>query len=137
MIPIIILSIVALAILLVKFWTLWRFRVQADKLWQHLHRACAGRQSFVRVAFVSQDHELVLGGSLKRPSLSIATRSAPSSTHRLERLGGEMLVAGLELYMGALATIIGVEPMLGFLGTIVGFDPSLHAMGNHGRQDYH
>ncbi len=29
-------------------------------------------------------------------------------------------MAGLESYMGALATIIGVEPMLGFLGTIVG-----------------
>ncbi len=36
MIPIIILSVVALAIILAKFWELWRFRVQLDKLWQRL-----------------------------------------------------------------------------------------------------
>src|SRR2546430_6907663 len=37
MIPIIALSIIALAIILAKFWELWRFRAQLSKLYRHLH----------------------------------------------------------------------------------------------------
>lgn len=40
-------------------------------------------------------------------------------TRRLERLGGDV-IAELESYMSALASIIGVAPMIGFLGTIIG-----------------
>jgi len=117
MIPIIILSVVALAIILAKFWELWRFRVQLDKLWQRLTTLVqdGNLSSALRV---TQNHNSALG-RLFEAALVYRGHERTEVTRRLERLGGEV-VAGLESYMGALATIIGVEPMLGFLGTIVG-----------------
>ncbi len=117
MIPIIILSVVALAIILAKFWELWRFRVQLDKLWQRLATLVqdGNLSSALRVA---QNHNSALG-RLFETAIAYRGHERTEVTRRLERLGGEV-VAGLESYMGALATIIGVEPMLGFLGTIVG-----------------
>jgi biopolymer transport protein ExbB len=117
MIPIIILSVVALAIILTKFWTLWRFRSRADTLWQRLsplvqegHLSSALR--------LSQEQNSALG-RLFETAIIHRHQERTELTHRLERSGGEV-VAGLESHLGALATIIGVEPMLGFLGTIVG-----------------
>jgi len=117
MIPIIILSVVALAIILAKFWELWRFRRQAETLWQRLTTLVqdGDLSSALRV---SQEQNSVLG-RLFEAALVYRNQERAELTHRLERLGGD-IVARLESYMGALATIIGVEPMLGFLGTIVG-----------------
>jgi len=117
MIPIIILSIVALTIVLTKFWTLWRFRVQAEKLWERLSTFL--QEGNLSAALrISREQNSALG-RLFETAIVHRHQERADLTHRLERLGGEV-VAGLESHMGALATIIGVEPMLGFLGTIIG-----------------
>jgi biopolymer transport protein ExbB len=117
MIPIIALSIIALAMILAKFWELWRFRVQLAKLTQRL--SAQVRDGNLSIALhVCREHNSPLG-RLFEAAILYRSHERAELTRRLERLGGDV-VAGLESYMSALATIIGVEPMLGFLGTIVG-----------------
>lgn len=115
--PLLLLSVAALAIILAKFWELWRFRVQLDRLSQRLRalvhegnlsvalHACRERNSPLSRLFEAA----ILYRSLERSELN----------HRLERLGADV-VADVESYMSTLATVIGVAPMLGFLGTIIG-----------------
>lgn len=117
MIPIILLSVVALAIVLTKFWTLWRFRSQADALWQRLSSLV--REGHLSSALLlTQEHNSALGRLFETAILN-RHQERTELVHRLERAGGEV-VASLESHLGALATITGVEPMLGFLGTIIG-----------------
>lgn len=115
--PIMILSVVALAVILTKFWELWRFRTQLDKLSQRLTEL-AQDGNLSSALRVSQEQKSALG-RLFEAALLYRQEERGEVTRRLERLGGDV-IASLESYMSALATIVGVEPMLGFLGTIIG-----------------
>ncbi len=117
MIPIIALSVVALSIILTKFWELWRFRAQLSRLSESLS-ALVQDGNLSGALHVCRSRNTSLSRVFEA---AIVHRSQEPAelTRRLERLGGDV-VANLESYMGALATIIGVEPMLGFLGTIIG-----------------
>ena len=117
MIPILALSVIALAIVLAKVWTFWRFRVQADNLWRRVS-LLAQEGNLASALRISQEQNSPLG-RLFEEAIVHRHQERGDLTHRLERAGGDV-VAGLEAYLGALATIIGVEPMLGFLGTIIG-----------------
>lgn len=117
MIPIIVLSIVALTIILAKFWELWRFRVRLNKLSQKLYTLV--QEGNLSAAFLSCRDDNTPLSRLFESALMHRSQERADLTRRLERLGGEV-VAELESYMNALATVIGVEPMLGFLGTIIG-----------------
>jgi len=117
MIPIIILSIVALTIILAKFWELWRFRVRLTKLSQKLTALILDGNLTTALRTCREDATTL--GRLFESAIRYRTQERSELTRRLERLGGD-IVADLESYMSALATIVGVEPMLGFLGTIIG-----------------
>jgi biopolymer transport protein ExbB len=117
MIVIIALSIIALAVILAKFWQLWRFRTQFDTLYRRLHTLVQDG-NFSIATHVCREYANTLGRLFE---IAILGRSQERSdlTRRLERLGGDV-VAELESNLSLLATIIGVAPMLGFLGTIIG-----------------
>ena len=117
MIPIIALSVVALAIILAKYWELWRLRVQLDKLCQRLSALVQDGNLSVAL-HVCRERNTALG-RLFEAAILYRSQERTELTRRLERLGGDV-VADAESYMSMLATVIGVEPMLGFLGTIVG-----------------
>ena len=117
MIPIIALSIIALAIILAKFWELWRFRTRLDKLWRRLYTLV--QEGNLPAALHACRESNTSLGRLCETAILFRSQERAELTRRLERLGGDV-VAELESYMNALATVIGVEPMLGFLGTIVG-----------------
>jgi biopolymer transport protein ExbB len=117
MIPIIILSVVAFTIILAKFWELWRFRARLDKLWQKLSALVQDGNLPAALRVCREDTTSL--GRLFESAILHRTQERSEITRRVERLGGDV-VADLESYMSALATIVGVEPMLGFLGTIVG-----------------
>lgn len=117
MFPILALSVIGLAIVLSKFWTFWRFRIQADNLWKRLS-PLAQEGNLTSALRVTREHNSSLGRLFEEAILH-RHQERGDLTRRLERAGGDV-VAGLEAYMGALATIVGVEPMLGFLGTIIG-----------------
>ena len=117
MIPIILLSIIGLALILERFWTLWRIRLDIPKFTQeiflylergHFQRALE-RCEKVRHPIADVFKLGILNRALKREEIE----------KMMEREGDEQ-VQYLERYLGALLIIVGVEPMLGFLGTIVG-----------------
>ena len=117
MIPIIGLSIIALTIVLAKFWELWRFRVRLDSLTQRLTHLA--RDGDLPIALhVCQEENAPLG-QLFAEAIFYRSLERGEITRRLERLGGKV-VASLESYLGALAAIVAIEPMLGFLGTMIG-----------------
>ena len=122
---IIALSIFALAIVLAKFWGLARFRSQLNRLCERLHLLIQGsgghldQDGTLNAALqVCREHNTPLGRLFETAFLYRLERRT-ELTRRLERFGGEV-VAGLEAYMTALASVVGVAPMLGFLGTIIG-----------------
>ncbi|MFB3887044.1 MAG: MotA/TolQ/ExbB proton channel family protein [Thermodesulfobacteriota bacterium] len=117
MVPIILLSIVGLAIILERFWTLWKIRLNIQQFAQeiflllergHFQKAVE-RCEKVRHPIADVFKLGMLNRTVKREELE----------SMMEREGDEQ-IQYLERYLGALIIIIGVEPMLGFLGTIVG-----------------
>jgi biopolymer transport protein ExbB len=117
MIPIIILSIAALTIIFAKWWELWRFRARLDNLTTKLYALV--QDGSVSGALQASRRDETSLGRVFESALVHRSQERADLTRRLERLGGDV-VADLESYMPALASVIGVEPMLGFLGTIVG-----------------
>jgi biopolymer transport protein ExbB len=117
MIPIIALSVIALAIILERFWTLWKIRIHfqqfAQEIFLYLERGlfqkALERCEKVKHPIADVFKLGILNRALKREELEAM----------MEREGEEQ-IQYLERYLGALLIIIGVEPMLGFLGTIVG-----------------
>ncbi len=117
MIPIIALSIIGLAMILERAWTLWKIRLDipqfAQETFLHLERGqfqkALERCEKVRHPIADVFKLGILNRTLKREEIE----------KMMEREGEEQ-VQYLEQYLGALIIIIGVEPMLGFLGTIVG-----------------
>jgi len=123
---IIALSVVALTIVLAKFWGLARYRAELQRLTERLQRFAydlpkeqLGKNEQVEAAIgFCREHESALGRLFEA---ALLYRSEPRTeiTRRLERHGAETVVS-LETYMTALASVVGVAPMIGFLGTIIG-----------------
>jgi biopolymer transport protein ExbB len=117
MIPIIALSIIGLAMILERVWTLWKIRLDipqfAQEIFLHLERGqfqkALERCEKVKHPIADVFKLGILNRTLKRDEIE----------KMMEREGDEQ-VQYLEQYLGALIIIIGVEPMLGFLGTIIG-----------------
>jgi len=117
MIPIILLSIVALAVILERLWRLWRIRLNIPQFAQevflylergHLQKAVE-RCKKIRHPIADLFQVGILNRNMRREDLE-----------KLMEREGEEQIHDLERYLGGLIVIIGVEPMLGFLGTITG-----------------
>ena len=117
MIPIILLSIVALALILDRLLVLWKIRLNiprfAQEVFVYLERGHL-QKALERCELVRHP----LGDVFK---LGILNRTLkPEQLEKLMEREGEEQIHSLERYLGGLIVIIGVEPMLGFLGTITG-----------------
>ena len=117
MLILIALSIIALTIVLVKFWSLWRFRADLEKLDRRVQPQLIDGNVSIALNVCREYTSPV--SRLFEAAILYRRRERSELTRRLERLGGDV-VANLESYLGVLAAIIGVAPMLGFLGTIIG-----------------
>jgi biopolymer transport protein ExbB len=117
MIPIILGSIAALAIILERAWTFWKIRLNFAQFSQEVFLSLA--KGLLHEALEQCDHvKHPIGAVFK---LGIMNRSLRrEELESLMEREGEEQIQYLEHYLGALLIIIGVEPMLGFLGTIVG-----------------
>ena len=117
MIPIIALSIIGLAMILERAWTLWKIRLDipqfAQEIFLHLERGqfqkALERCGKVKHPIADVFKLGILNRTLKRDEIE-----------KMMEREGDMQVQYMEQYLGALIIIIGVEPMLGFLGTIIG-----------------
>ncbi|MFA6385011.1 MAG: MotA/TolQ/ExbB proton channel family protein [Candidatus Omnitrophota bacterium] len=116
--PIILGSIIALAIILEKLWALNRLKIDtaafAEEVFQHI------RSNKVQKAVWLCDHHIEHPLAVV---LKVGIERNASNPERLEKMmeqAGNMQVQRLEKRLGGLASIISIEPLLGFLGTITG-----------------
>lgn len=117
MVPIIGLSVVALAIILERLWVLRRARIMPGNLVgtiRQLHRQ--GQLTPQRLTQLREDSPLgriLVAGLVNRHHSREVMKEAIEAA-------GRQVIAALERYLDTLGTIAAVEPLLGLLGTVLG-----------------
>ena len=118
MIPIIIGSIIGLAIIMEKIWHLWSIRLDVDSFRERFYSLLKRGDIDSALKLCDEKPKAPLAKVLK---VGIEKRHLPihEVEKALERIGNSQ-IKRLEEYIGGLISIIGIEPLLGFLGTITG-----------------
>jgi biopolymer transport protein ExbB len=117
MVPIILCSIVAVAIIIERFWTLRQQRVVpvelTDKVWQWVeNRTLSDKQ----IRALEQHSPL---GRVLAAGINNRHRDRVVMVEAIED-AGRHVAHDLERYLGMLGTIAAVSPLLGLLGTVTG-----------------
>jgi len=117
MMPIIICSVVALAIVVERFWTLRRSRVLPNNLvadvWKQLGANQMSRERIQQLRAGSPLGGVLASGIMNRNGDRDQLRNAMEDA-------GSHAAHELERYLPALGTIAAITPLLGLLGTVVG-----------------
>ena len=117
MLPILLCSIAAMAIIVERFWTLQRERVAPENLvvraWQWVND---GQLDEERVKNLRRSSPL---GRILAAALVKRHRSRDVMKESIEDVGRHV-VHDLERYLNTLGTIASVTPLLGLLGTVIG-----------------
>jgi biopolymer transport protein ExbB len=117
MVPIILCSVLALAIALERTWTLREQRVVpaelADKVWQWVENRALSDKQIVAL----QQHSPL--GRVLAAGLANRHRDRAVMLGAIED-AGRHVVHDLERFLGALGTIAAISPLLGLLGTVTG-----------------
>ena len=121
MIPILIGSVLGLAIIIVKLWTLFKIRLDAEAFTDGVIAKVKAKQFDEAIALCAAKGDYPIANTLKAGLEVFGRRSLEA--HEIEKAlerAGNREVNRLEKYIGGLISIIGIEPLLGFLGTITG-----------------
>jgi len=118
MIPIILGSVIGLAIIIEKFWVLHKTRIDSDRFTSDILALVRAKKFDAAIETCSANSIYPVAVTLKA-GLERHHMPAHEVEKALERVGNSQ-VKRLEKYIGGLISIIGIEPLLGFLGTITG-----------------
>lgn len=118
MIPIVLGSVLGLAIIIDKVWMLLRINMDYQKFTGEVLSKVNGGHFEHAISLCSRNLKYPLAVTLKA---GLEKRHLPPHEIEkvLERVGNSQ-VKHMERYIGGLISIIGIEPLLGFLGTITG-----------------
>ena len=129
MVPILICSAVALAIILERFWSLRQKTVAPPELGEQVRTWARTRKlDPSHIDTLSKNSPL---GELLAAALSVRNRSREIIKERIED-AGRHVVHRLERYLNTLGTIALISPLLGLLGTVIGLIRMFLAVMVHG-----
>ena len=130
--PIMLCSVVAVAIILERLWTLQDRRVLPADLMQKVWKLVEAHQINDNVIRALEQNSPL--GRLLAVGLQNRHRPRDILMERLEDTGRHM-VHELERYLNTLGTIAGVSPLLGLLGTVTGIIKAFNAINAGGAGD--
>lgn len=132
MIPLLLLAVVALAIVVERFWTLRRKEVMPPGLGAEVRSwAARGQLDPAHIESLRRNSPL---GALLAAALDARNRPRDQIRERLEDVGRH-LVHRMEKYLNTLGTIAAAGPLLGLLGTVVGMIQMFLGILDHGVGD--
>ena len=117
MVPILLCSVIALAIVLERFWTLRRKRVIPEKLltgiWNLLNNDALKAHHIVEIEKGSMVGRVLAAGLINRHLSRDLVRASIEET-------GRHVVHEMQRFLNALGTIATITPLFGLLGTVIG-----------------
>ena len=132
MIPLLLLSALALAIIVERFWSLRRKAVLPPGLGEEVRAwASLGRLDPNHIQSLRMTSPL---GELLAAALDVRHRPRDQVRERIEDVGRH-LVHRMERYLNALGTIAAAGPLLGLFGTVVGMIQMFLGILDHGVGD--
>lgn len=132
MLPIIICSVVAAAIIVERLWTLQQSRVLPRNLTRQVWDWVSKNQ--LSPAQIKSLHDSSPLGEILAAGLTNRQRDRETMKESIEDTGRHV-VHELERYLNTLGTIAAVSPLLGLLGTVIGMVKVFAAITTHGVGD--
>ncbi len=133
MIPLLLMSAVALGIIVERFWSLRPTRVLPPGLGDEV-RAWVARGKPLEVAHIDSLRSTSPLGALLAAALDVRMRSREEIRERVEDVGRH-LVHRMERFLNTLGTIASAGPLLGLFGTVVGMIQMFMVINDHGIGD--
>nr|WP_255656563.1 MotA/TolQ/ExbB proton channel family protein [Lysobacter lactosilyticus] len=132
MIPLLLLSVIALAIIVERFWSLRRKAVLPPGLGEEVRAwAARGRMEAGHIDSLRRNSPL---GALLAAVLDVRHRTREEIRERTEDVGRH-LVHRMERFLNTLGTIAAAGPLLGLFGTVVGMIQMFLGILDHGIGD--
>ncbi len=132
MAPIILCAIIAMGIMLERFWTLQPKRVLPEdltsKVWSWVKKGVLDQRQIQNLHQGSPLGQILAAGLINRDLDRFAMKDSIEDT-------GRHVVHELERYLETLGTIAAVSPLLGLLGTVFGMIKVFSAITSHGIGD--
>jgi biopolymer transport protein ExbB len=133
MIPLLLLSAIAVAVIVERFWSLRRDRVLPAGLGDEV-RLWVGRGKALDPSHVESLRSTSPLGALLAAALDVRQRSREEIRERVEDVGRH-LVHRMERFLNTLGTIAAAGPLLGLFGTVVGMIEMFLGILDHGIGD--
>ncbi|MGQ9560610.1 MAG: MotA/TolQ/ExbB proton channel family protein [Candidatus Oleimicrobiaceae bacterium] len=129
MIPIVLCSIVAVAILIERLWTLRRIRIKSSTFVLQIKYLLLRKDVDGAIALCKKTPGPIAG--ITKAGLEKINRPRQEIKEAIESAGRREIYF-LEKYLGVLGTIAAIAPLLGFLGTVTGMIRAFMEVQVHG-----
>jgi biopolymer transport protein ExbB len=129
MLPIILCAIIAMGIVLERFWTLKKTRVIPEdltsKVWGWVEKDALDQSQIQTLHQGSPLGQILAAGLINRDRDRVIMKDSIEDT-------GRHVVHEMERYLDTLGTIAAITPLLGLLGTVIGMVKVFTAITTHG-----
>jgi len=126
MIPLLVLSIIAVAVTLERLWYLFRTRIDTEELMDDVKLALQDGKVLEAMQMVKKAKGPV--AAILAAAIAYGDRDKEAVRERLEEVG-EDEVFKMRRGLGMIATIVSIAPLIGLLGTVTGIIRSFQVLG--------